>query len=223
MVNEAACELTDEDSGAIRAYAWSDPKRGIIALKTESRSRLELVRDAIRAWGSAGDKYEYETYLNDAIVERYSVTVLLRRNFCTIPSEKLASHLFKRNKQLKGKLTALKCKFYSDSDVNSNGTSRKDWRLIHLEADDVFLRSLEAFPEDHQFVLGLSTTTIKGGNRPESKKTQFRSRRRSGATGLSKESVSKVLGRASDDVIAIAERLEKESFDSENKKRKTRE
>ena len=223
MINEVICGLTDDDESAVKAYAWSDPKRGVIALKTASKSRLEAVREAIRRWGNGNEKFEYETYLNDAIVERYSVTVLLKRNFRTIPSDKVADQLFKRNKQLKGSITALKCKIYADTDVNSNGTSRRDWRLIHYEADDTFLKSLEAFPEDHQFTLGHSSTTIKGGSRPESKRRTQRERQRSARSGISKESVSKLLERASNDVIANAERKERDQLDPDNKKRKVRE
>ena len=116
-------------------------------------------------------------YLNGVIVEKYSITVLLRRNLRAIATENVASSLFKRNKQLRGQLTTIKCKHYSDTDTNSNGTSRRDWRLIHMEADEDFLRSLEAFPEDHHFALGLTGTTIRGGVRPESKKKAGRERR----------------------------------------------
>ena len=102
VVNEVICGLTEEENDGIKAYAWSDPRRGVIALKTASKSKIEVIRDAIRDWGNGNEKYEYETYLNDAIVEKYSVTVLLRRNFRTIKTEKVASHLFRRNKQLRG-------------------------------------------------------------------------------------------------------------------------
>ena len=61
VVNEVICGLTDEDSTAVKSYAWSDPRRGIIALKTFSRSGLEQVRNAIRNWGNGNEKHEYET------------------------------------------------------------------------------------------------------------------------------------------------------------------
>ena len=71
VVNEVICILTYRDSPAIKVYAWSDPKRGIIALEMFSKARIEELRGTIRDWGAkGGEKYEYETYLNDAIVER---------------------------------------------------------------------------------------------------------------------------------------------------------
>ena len=88
------CILTYRDSPAIKVYAWSDPKRGIIALEMFSKGRIEELRGTIRDWGAkGGEKYEYETYLNDAIVERYLITILLRRKLRTISTDKLAGHL----------------------------------------------------------------------------------------------------------------------------------
>ena len=91
-----------------------------------------------------------------------------------------------------------------------------------MEANDDFLRALEKFPEDHHFKLGATGVTIKGGRRPESRR-KGRERRKSGKTGIDSESVSKLLARASDEVMEKAERQEKEEFGKsvpDNKKRK---
>ena len=77
VVNQIINDITEADDPALKAYAWSDPKRGVIALKTASMKRLQEFRNAVRAWGTDNDRYQYESYLNDVIVEKYSITCLL--------------------------------------------------------------------------------------------------------------------------------------------------
>ena len=78
--------------------------------------------------------------------------------------------IFKRNRYLKGTLHTVKVKSFDADDVNPAGISRADWRLVHLQGDQMFMDSLYPLPEDHLFSLGVSGTMIRGGQRICAKK-----------------------------------------------------
>ena len=142
------------------------------------------------------------------------MVVLLRRNLRRIAVKNLTDMIFDRNKALKGQLKAIKCKQYGDDDVNQNGQSRKQWRLIHLEGDDTFMDSISAFPDDHRFQLGASGVQIRGGNRAASTRGANRRDRRNEnkKTGLNPEAITHVLALTSDEVMAQEECRERNEF-----------
>lgn len=209
---------------ALKYLAWSDERRGIIALKTNSLRRIELFRQHIRDWRPTDEDeeqledMEFESYLIEAIVGQYSLTILLRRNLRRIKIENLAELLFARNKMLKGSLTHIKCKSYTQEDFNQNETSRKDWRLVHLEGDDAFLESIAQFPNDHFFKLGSDGVQVRGGKRVESKRRKPDQTNKATKSGLNAQSISKVLGTASEDVLASEEERERREFERTRKR-----
>ena len=219
-MNEVLSELSINNPNASKAFAWADARRGYIALKPTCRKRIEVFCQGIAEWRPDGDEddeisaeQEYQTYLVDKIVDRYSLTILLRRNLRKIKLEKLGRLIFERNKKLKGSLKPVKCKYYAPEDTNLNGTSRRHWRLVHMEGNDEFLRSLAQFPDDEIFQLGSKGVQIRGGTRAESRKNRNRTAAENGrASGMSGAVISKVLGLASEDVLADAEEKEKEEY-----------
>ena len=104
-------------------------------------------------------------YLRESVIQKYSVTIMLRTNLASIHNDNLAPVLFKWNCYLKGSLRVIKIKFFAEEDRNSTGISRAGWRLFHLEADPEFLQSLQPFPGDHLFPHGSSGVIIHGGTR----------------------------------------------------------
>ena len=50
IVNDIITELTLTDKDTMRCYAWADGKKGNIALKTTSITRIKKFRQAIRDW-----------------------------------------------------------------------------------------------------------------------------------------------------------------------------
>ena len=166
VVNEVSSDLSLNDPNASKAFAWADARRGYIALKPTCRKRIEVFRQAIADWRPDEDdeisaEQECQTYLVDKIVDRYSLTILLRRNLRKIKLENLGRLVFERNKKLKGSLKPVKCKYYAPDDVNLNGTSRRHWRLVHMEGNDEFLHSLAQFPDDEIFQLGSEGIQIR--------------------------------------------------------------
>ena len=220
VVNEVLSDLSINDPNASKAFAWADARRGYIALKPSCRKHIEVFRQAITDWRPDEDDeistdQECQTYLVDKIVDRYSLTILLRRNLRKIKLENLGRLVFERNKKLKGSLKPVKCKYYAPDDTNLNGTSRRHWRLVHMEGNDEFLRSLTQFPDDEIFQLGSEGIQIRGGTRAESKKQRSRTASESNSSktsGMSGAVISKVLGLASEDVLADAEVKEKQEY-----------
>ena len=127
------------------AYAWSDGKRGNIALHTHSMSNIKAFREVVRQYSPPDPNYQYETYLRDNVVKRFSLTVLLKKNLEVISTANLCPMLFSRNKYLKGSLSTVRVKTYGHQDINHQGVSRAGWRLVHLVADQKFLDSIFPF------------------------------------------------------------------------------
>ena len=126
---------------------------------------MELFREVLRSVQDPDPLFQYETYLRESILQRYSLTVLLKPNLSNIQSNNLGPVLLKCNRYLKGSIRTVKVKTYALEDSNAAGVSRAGWRLFHLEGDTAFLDSLRPFPEDHLFPLGVVGVMIKGGNR----------------------------------------------------------
>ena len=92
-------------------YKRQDPKRGNIALYTDSRHDIELFREVVRSIESPTPGFQYETYLRESVVQKYSITIMLRSNLSGISNDNLAPILFKRNRYLNGSLPVVKIFF----------------------------------------------------------------------------------------------------------------
>ena len=115
----------------------------------------------------------------------------------------------------------IKVKTYADTDTNQNGTSRKQWRLIHLEGDDEFLESISVYPDDHFFALGAAGIQIRGGTRAESKKSKGKAPNPQAPQpiGINIAAISKVLEKASDEVLQNEEKRERNEFSATSGKK----
>ena len=143
----------------------------------------------------------------------------MKRNMRKITVDKLPEMVFDRNKKLRGTLTPIKCKSFANSDVNQNGTSRKHWRLVHLEGDQEFLDSIAQYPDDHVFKLGADGIQIRGGTRPESKKRTNRpipAQYNQKPVKMGTNTITQMLTNASDEVIRNEENRESREFQHTN-------
>ena len=143
LINEATLRALSED--CLTPYAWADPKRGNIALYAASRLGLECFREVICSISPPDAEFQYETYLHESVVQKYSITIMLRTNLAGIQNDALAPVLFKRNRYLKGSLRIIKIKFFAAEDRNSTGISRAGWRLFHMEVGLIFSAPLNPF------------------------------------------------------------------------------
>ena len=58
-----------------------------------------------------------------------------------------------------------KCKTFKATDLDTRGQSMLRARLIQLDSDETFVRSLSNFPKSYRFGLGVGTVIIRGGDR----------------------------------------------------------
>ena len=124
IINEATQNALSTD--ALSSFAWADSKRGNVALYAESRMAMELFREVLRSVQAPDPLFQYETYLRESILQRYSLTVLLKPNLANIQSNNLVPILLKRNRYLKGSIRTVKVKTYASDDSNPVGVSRLD-------------------------------------------------------------------------------------------------
>ena len=139
---------------------------------------------------------------------------MLRRNHRNVNASTLPQKIFQRNNKLRGGLRTVKVKKYADTDVNANGTSRRQWRLVHLVADEAFLESLAKFHKDHRFQLGADGITINGGIRAGAQQ------KRGNKPGLNNLAVNHVVGAASEEVFDKEEEREKTQYGRNNQRKK---
>ena len=110
MINDILMYLHQTDKDTAKAYAWTNARKGIVGLHPQSRERIEKFRTAIRDWvPDESDEeegeikaIEFESYLLDALVEKYSLTILLKRNMRKINIDSLTGMIFDRNRTLRG-------------------------------------------------------------------------------------------------------------------------
>ena len=55
---------------------------------------MELFREMVRSISPPDLEYQYETYLRESVVQKYSVTVMLRSNLDNIEDDDFAPILF---------------------------------------------------------------------------------------------------------------------------------
>ena len=90
IINEATQNALSTD--ALSSFAWADSKRGNVALYAESRMAMELFREVLRSVQAPDPLFQYETYLRESILQRYSLTVLLKPNLANNTKQQPGSY-----------------------------------------------------------------------------------------------------------------------------------
>ena len=111
------------------------------------------------------DGFEYQTFPRDALDRRLSLTIMLWQNLEGIEDDAIAPNLLDRNRELAGGVKVAKVKNFRADDLDTRGVSMLGARLVQLDGNETFLRSLEKLPKSHRFGLGVGTVIIRGGNR----------------------------------------------------------
>ena len=94
-----------------------------------------------------------------------TVITLLRSNYRGYNLEILPAALFQRNLFLDGELVVTKSRVFGAGDRTLKGESKEGWRHIEMQADAVFMKVLEDYPELYRFTLGSDTIQLWGGKR----------------------------------------------------------
>ena len=162
--------------------SWVDEWRnaGLISLHTEKIEDLEKWRGMIVQLNFPG--FKLDTFPKDCLPVGSEILILLRTKYRHYKLKCLPFSLLNRNKGLHGKVRVTCSKTYGSADVTFLGDSKKDWRLVYLCGNSIFMDSLKAFSSNHPFNLGSGRVQIWGGvrkpmlpcvDRHKLKKTKF--------------------------------------------------
>ena len=145
--------------------AWADEWRnaGLISLRTDKLEDLEEWRGMIVQLNFPG--FKLDTFPKDCLLVGSEISILLRARYRHYDLKCLPFSLLARNKGLHGKIRVTYSKTYGSSDVTFLGDSKKDWRLVYLCGDSIFMDSLKSFPSNHPFNLGSGRVQMWGGIR----------------------------------------------------------
>ena len=105
------------------------------------------------------------TFPRDALTINGEITAMLMDDLKTFNIEYLSNSLFTRNTSLRGHIRVAFTKKYGPNDFTFMQQSKNGWRLCYLEADAMFMRSLQQHTEKDRFIVGVGSITIKGGLR----------------------------------------------------------
>ena len=111
------------------------------------------------------DGFEYQTFPREALDKRLALTIMMWQNLEGIRDEAIAQNLLDRNRELAGGIKVARVRLFRKDDLDSRGNSMLGARLVQLDGNETFLRSLERFPQSHRFGLGVGTVIIRGGDR----------------------------------------------------------
>ena len=79
-------------------------------------------------------------------------------------------------------------RIFGARDKTLKGQSKEGWRHVELEADDVFMKILENFTENHRFKLGSDGIQLWGGRRKKDGAGQGKGKSGEGQQNVSKNS-----------------------------------
>ena len=106
----------------------------------------------------------FNSYPSDALDPPSEVSVMLKSGLRGYDIEWVAHSILQRNSDLYGRLRIVCSKDYGSQDTTFVGLSKQGWRLAILEGDAQFIDSISRFPSGHQFRVGASIATIRGGS-----------------------------------------------------------
>ena len=101
----------------------------------------------------------------ELVASRTMITTLLKTNYQDYDLEILPTALFRRNLDLDGELIVTASRTFGAGDKTLKGQPKEGWRHVEMEADQVFMKVLENFTENHRFKLGSDGIQLWGGKR----------------------------------------------------------
>ena len=165
VLNRAECLMVSRNLTCLRAQKWANMwgRVGLIGLSAKHPEDIRAYRDVIEELEM--NRKRYTLFPRDAVDKRGSVSILLRETFRAMDPLCLPQILFARNRGLGGTLKVTHIKSYNEEEKTRSGITKKHWRLILMKGCASFMKSLEAFSEDHKFHIGSGHIYISGGAR----------------------------------------------------------
>ena len=171
FVNRMECYFIKEKLELGKTIRWTNlwGSVGLLGLSAKKKERLEEIRDFISYADMIPGKF-FTTIPKEMLLDRTRICTLFRNNLRSYDIDCFSDGIFKKNPGLKGSVGVFHVKTYEETDVTAHGESKLGWRLLRLQGDREFLKSLEQFPESHRFKLGSAVIQIRGGRRKAEQK-----------------------------------------------------
>lgn len=131
---------------------------GLMGLRVADTQALECFRRTISEVQVGG--LRYNSYPKDVLAQGMEVSVFLRSELKCLDLEFIPYSLFDKNDLLDGKM-AVRYSRESLTTSSSDESQSQEGRLVVLEGDEEFLRSVARYPSNHSFKLGSSTVKIR--------------------------------------------------------------
>ena len=165
LVNAMEKEIISKNLDIISALKWANlwNDTGLIGLSTNDMDRLNKFRDFVHSQKTGG--MAYALVPKELVTNKTTITTLLKYNLRNYDLAALPGGIFRRNLDLDGSLVVTKSRIFGVGDKTLKGESKDGWRYVELEADMIFMKILEGFPESHRFHLGSDTIQLWGGKR----------------------------------------------------------
>ena len=128
-------------------------------------SKLQEFQDFVAGQSKGGMRFSLVP--KDLVSSRTTITTLLKTNYQDYNLEVLPAALFRRNLELDGELIVTRSRTFGARDKTLKGQSKDGWRHVELEADEIFMKILEGFTENHRFKLGSDGIQLWGGRRKQ--------------------------------------------------------
>ena len=113
--------------------------------------------------------YQYTTFPRLGLNRTLAITIMLWQNLSEMTLAALPRNLLDRNPDLQGGLRVNRCKKFRATDMDVRGNSMEGVRLVQIDTNEEFRRSLYWFPRSYRFGLGSGRVIIRGGDRIEEK------------------------------------------------------
>ena len=207
MINFIENSNANSANGLSAAYKYANMwgKVPIIGLFSRDVEAMNGYRFKIELYKKGN--LEFQTFPRQTLNRRLALTVMMWPNLEGIETQSFSPNLLDRNRGLRGGVKVLKYKLFRSDDLDTKGQSMLGARLLQLDADETFLKSLAKYPRSHRFGLGVASVIIRGGERAEEPTgSTWGSRRPAAKSGSFRDAL--VLGsltRKSDDLNTSSE------------------
>ena len=167
IVNTVESEIISKKLDFISVLRWANlwNDTGLVGLSSNDLKRMGDFRDFFHSQRRGG--MIYSLVPKELVAQKTTISTLLKYCYRNYDLASLPGGLFKRNLELDGSLVVTKSRIFGPNDKTLKGETKDGWRYVELEADAVFMKVLEQFPETHRFTLGSDSIQLWGGKRKQ--------------------------------------------------------
>ena len=112
------------------------------------------------------DGYIFNCFPKCRLDQEGQLTILLKNGLEDFQLVGFTEALFSWNPALDGSVEMVCSRNYGPNDRTQRGDSKDGWKLLWLQADEVFLESLRVYPAGHFFTILTESFHIRGGDPP---------------------------------------------------------